>query len=87
MAMKAGFKCSRLSNSLKENILELKWNRNADAQRLVKKLLEEVDDCSTIDDVEKIDQLMDIVNADKIIKDTPHTFNELWEGESDGIEL
>ena len=79
MAMKAGFKCSRLSNSLKENIFELKWNRNADAQRLVYKLLEEVSDTDTIDNTEKIDELLGIVNADKIIKDTPHTFGEYWE--------
>lgn len=76
MAMKSGFKCSRLSNSLKENVLELKWNRNADAQRLVYRLLEEIEESDTIDNKDKIDDLLQIVNADKVIKGTAHTFGE-----------
>jgi hypothetical protein len=83
MAMKSGFKCSRLTNSLKENVLELKWNRNADAQRLVYKLLEEIEDADTIDNKEKIDNLLQIVNADKVIKGTAHTFSEYFSREDD----
>ena len=83
MAMKAGFKCSRLSNSLRENILELKWNRNSDAQRLVYRLLDEVEENETINDKEKIDELLQIVNADKVIKGTAHTFDEYFTDKDD----
>jgi hypothetical protein len=87
MAMKSGFKCSRLTNSLKENVLELKWNRNADAQRLVYRLLEEIEDTDTIDNRKKIDDLLQMVNADKVIKGTAHTFGEHFsrEDESDFV--
>jgi hypothetical protein len=83
MAMKAGFKCSRLTTSLKENILELKWNRNAAAQRLDYRLLEEIEDTDTIENTEKIDHLLRIVNADKIIEGTAHTFDEHFSREND----
>lgn len=83
MAMKSGFKCSRLSNSLKENVLELKWNRNADAQRLVYRLLEEIDENDTINNKEKIDDLLQMVNADKVIKGTAHTFEEYFSKEDE----
>jgi hypothetical protein len=86
MAMKSGFKCSRLSNSLKENVLELKWNRNADAQKLVYQLLETIEESDTIENKEKIDKLLQIINADKVIKNTPHTFHELWEKEEEEEE-
>jgi len=86
MAMKAGFKCSRLTDSLKENILEVKWNRNSAAQRVVYKLLEYVEDHETIHDTKKIDELLSMVTADKIINDTPHTFDEYFDkNESDGV--
>lgn len=83
MALKQGFQCSRLSESLKEHVLEMKWNRNADAQKLVYRLLDEVEDTDTIHDTEKIDVLLDIVNADKSINDTPHTFDEHFSQEEE----
>lgn len=83
MAMKSGFKCSRLTKSLKENVLELKWNRNGDAQKLVYQLLEEIDDTETIDNKDKIDYLLQIVNADKVIKGTAHTFEEHFSREDE----
>lgn len=58
-AMLNGYKCSRLSNSLKENILELKWNRPSDAQKLVYKLVKLVDDKDTISNKDKINALLD----------------------------
>jgi hypothetical protein len=83
MAMKAGFKCSRLSNSLRENILELKWNRNSDAQRLVYRLLDEVEETDTINNRDKIDELLQMVNADKVIEGTAHTFGEYFTDKDD----
>ena len=83
MAMKSGFKCSRLTNSLKENVLELKWNRNADAQRLVYRLLEEIEEADTIDNKGRIDDLLQIVNADKVIKGTADTFGEHFNRENE----
>lgn len=77
LAMKAGYKCSRLSESLYDNILELKWNRNGEAQNLIYKMLETITDKQTILDTDKIDELIQMVTADKIINDTPHTFGEL----------
>lgn len=62
LAMREGFKCSRLTDSLKENVLEMKWNRPSAAQRLVYQLLEQVDDADTIHSTEKIDELLKIVN-------------------------
>lgn len=81
LAFKAGFKCSRLSDSLKDNVLELKWNRNSDAQRLVYRLLKLIDDNDTINDVDKIEELLIEVRADRIINQTPQTFQEYWDGE------
>lgn len=83
MAMKAGFKCSRLTHSLKENVMELKWNRNASAQILVNRLLEEIDDNDTIYNKEKIEHLIQIVNTDKVINGTSHTFREYFESDED----
>jgi len=83
MAMRAGFKSSRLSDSLKENVFELKWNRNADAQALVYKLLDEISDEDKVGDVEKIDELLQIVNADRVINGTSHTFQEHFDEEDD----
>jgi hypothetical protein len=83
MAMKSGFKCSRLSNSLKENILELKWNRNNDAKQLIDRLMEELDESDTITNKEKIEYLIEIVNADKVIDGTAHTFEEHLSNEND----
>jgi len=83
MAMKAGYKCSRLTNSLKENVLELKWNRNSDAQRLVYRMLEIISDDETIDNKEKIDDLLQMVNADKSINDTAHTFEQHFSNEDE----
>lgn len=83
MAMKSGFKCSRLSNSLEENILELKWNRNNDAKQLIDRLIEELDERDTINNKEKIDHLIQIVNADKVIDGTSHTFEEYFSNEND----
>ena len=83
MAMKSGFKCSRLSNSLKENILELKWNRNNDAKQLIDSLIDELDESDTIKNKEKIDHLIQIVNSDKVIEGTSHTFEEHLSNEND----
>ncbi len=83
IAMKSGFKCSRLSNSLKENILELKWNRNNDAKQLIDRLIEELDESDTITNKEKIEYLIEIVNADKVIDGTAHTFEEHLSNEND----
>jgi len=74
IAMKAGYKSSRLGYSLKDNVSELKWNRNSDAQKLVYSLLEEVEDHHTIKDLDKIDELIQMADTDKIINDTSHTF-------------
>jgi hypothetical protein len=82
-AMKAGYKCSRLSNSLRENVAELKWNRNAEAQMLVGELLEAIDENETIASTDKIDHLLHMVLADKIINRTPNTFKELWSSENE----
>jgi len=76
MAMKAGYKTSRLSKSLKENIEELKFNRNSSAQKLVNQLLQYVTKDDTIDNKDKIEHLIDLVNADKVVNNTPHTFDE-----------
>ena len=83
MAMKSGYKSSRLTNSLRENILELKWNRNADAQRLVYRLLEEVEEAETINNKDKLDELLQVVNADKVIQGTAHTFGEYFTNKED----
>lgn len=82
MAIKAGFKCSRLTDSLKDNILELKWNRNSAAQKVVYKLLERVEDHETINDTDKLHELLSMVTADKIINNTPHTFEEYFNDQS-----
>lgn len=79
MALKAGFKPDRLSDNLIENLCELKFNRNTDAQTLVDKLIEMTPISATIDDKKLIDELLQTVIADKVINDTPHTFNEFFE--------
>ena len=83
IAMKSGFRCSRLSISLKENILELKWNRNNDAKQLIDRLVEELDESDTITNKEKIEHLIQIVNADKVIDGTAHTFEEHFSNKND----
>jgi hypothetical protein len=82
-AMKAGYKCSRLSNSLRDNVAELKWNRNAVAQILINELLEVIDDNDTIASTDKIDNLLHMVLADKVINGTPNTFQELGSSENE----
>jgi len=79
MSMKAGYKYDRLSDKLKDQVHELKFNRNADAQRLVYKLLYMIDESDTIHNKEKIDELLEVVNADSVINGTAHTFSEHFE--------
>lgn len=83
MAMRAGYKNNRLTDSLKENVSELKWGRNGAAQNLIYELLTEISDSDTIENTEKIDELLSITNADKVVNKTPHTFGEYFEKEED----
>ena len=78
MAMRSGFKCSRLTDSLKENIEELKWGRNLDAKKVIDNLLTNVNPLNKIGDVDTINDLIDLTNSDQIINGTPHTFAEYF---------
>lgn len=84
MALKAGFKSPLVkTDDLRRNVLELKWGRSADAQKLVLELVEYIPKDATIWDTAVIDDLIQQVNADQLINKTPHTFQELWEQEDD----
>lgn len=79
LAMKAGYKASHLSYNLRDNVGNLKFNRNAAAQALVLTLVDMIPAGTRIDEdcEEIIEELIDAVKADKIINNTSHTFEEL----------
>lgn len=79
ISFKSGFKPDRLSDNLIENLSELKFNRNADAQTLLDKLINMTPKKSKISDIDLIDELLQIVTSDKIINNTPQTFQEYFE--------
>lgn len=83
MAMKAGFHCSRLSTNLHDNLKELKFNRNSQAQDLIDKLIAESSSTDVVGNEKLIDELLLTVNSDRVINGTAHTFEEYFEEDDD----
>lgn len=77
MALRAGYKCSRLSDDLLENLNELTYNRSAEAQRLITQLIEQCPKGAKVGDEDVIDDLLHIVRTDRVLNNTPHTWENL----------